>query len=247
MDRALVEDIEQLEVERPAPLVGLPSPAARGRHRAHHRPAAQPGPLLDSSRSARPRAGAAREGPARVPHRADQPAVHAGPRRCLTGAPLTTPAPATRRWPNVPARPRRENPWPVRALSRRMAEYIARSPAAWIEGQLAQVSVRPGAATAFLTLRDPAADMSLSVSCCENDPDRPGPAAARGRPGRRLRQVRVLPGPRVAVAAGHRAASGRPRRAAGPAAADPRAAGRRGAHRRRAARRRCRSCPARSA
>ncbi len=59
----------------------------------------------------------------------------------------------------------RENPWPVRALSRRMAEYIARSPAAWIEGQLAQVSVRPGAATAFLTLRDPAADMSLSVSC----------------------------------------------------------------------------------
>ena len=59
----------------------------------------------------------------------------------------------------------RENPWPVRALSRRMAEYIARSPAAWIEGQLAQVSVRSGAATAFLTLRDPAADMSLSVSC----------------------------------------------------------------------------------
>ncbi|WP_240615910.1 exodeoxyribonuclease VII large subunit [Nakamurella deserti] len=59
----------------------------------------------------------------------------------------------------------RENPWPVRALSRRMAEYIARSPAAWIEGQLAQLSVRPGAATAFLTLRDPAADMSLSVSC----------------------------------------------------------------------------------
>ncbi|MEP6981970.1 MAG: exodeoxyribonuclease VII large subunit [Nakamurella sp.] len=59
----------------------------------------------------------------------------------------------------------RENPWPVRALSRRMSEYIARSPAAWIEGQLAQVSIRPGAATVFLTLRDPAADMSLSVSC----------------------------------------------------------------------------------
>lgn len=59
----------------------------------------------------------------------------------------------------------RENPWPVRALSRRMAEFIAKSPAAWIEGQLAQVSVRSGAATAFLTLRDPAADLSLSVSC----------------------------------------------------------------------------------
>ncbi len=59
----------------------------------------------------------------------------------------------------------RENPWPVRALSRRMTEYIAKAPAAWIEGQLAQVSLRPGAPTAFLTLRDPAADMSLSVSC----------------------------------------------------------------------------------
>ncbi len=59
----------------------------------------------------------------------------------------------------------RENPWPVRALSRRMAEYIAKSPAAWIEGQIAQVTLRPGAATAFFTLRDPAADMSLSVTC----------------------------------------------------------------------------------
>ena len=61
----------------------------------------------------------------------------------------------------------RENPWPVRALSRRMAEYIAKSPAAWIEGQIAQVSLRPGAPTAFFTLRDPAADMSLSVSCAK--------------------------------------------------------------------------------
>ena len=59
----------------------------------------------------------------------------------------------------------RENPWPVRALSRRMTEYIARAPAAWVEGQLAQVSVRQGSATAFFVLRDPSVDMSLSANC----------------------------------------------------------------------------------
>jgi len=58
----------------------------------------------------------------------------------------------------------RENPWPVRALSQRMADYISKAPAAWIEGQIAQLSVRPGA-TVFLTLRDPSVDMSLSVTC----------------------------------------------------------------------------------
>ena len=58
----------------------------------------------------------------------------------------------------------RENPWPVRALSQRMADYVAKAPAAWVEGQIAQLNVRPGA-TAFLTLRDTAVDMSLQVTC----------------------------------------------------------------------------------
>ncbi len=59
----------------------------------------------------------------------------------------------------------RENPWPVRALSQRMADYISKAPAAWIEGQIAQVSLRSGSATVFLTLRDPAVDVSLQVTC----------------------------------------------------------------------------------
>ena len=45
-----------------------------------------------------------------------------------------------------------------------MAEYVSKAPAAWIEGQIAQISVRPGA-TVFLTLRDPSVDMSLQVTC----------------------------------------------------------------------------------
>ncbi len=80
---------------------------------------------------------------------------------------MTTPAqrpPAAQRAADTT----RENPWPVRTLSQRMSDYISKSPAAWIEGQLAQISIRPGAPTVFLTLRDPAADMSLSVSCSKN-------------------------------------------------------------------------------
>jgi exodeoxyribonuclease VII large subunit len=46
-----------------------------------------------------------------------------------------------------------------------MTEYIARSPAAWIEGQIAQVSLRSGSQMSFLTLRDPSVPMSVQVVC----------------------------------------------------------------------------------
>ena len=59
----------------------------------------------------------------------------------------------------------RENPWPVRALAQRMSEYVNKAPAAWVEGQLAQVSMRSGSAMSFLTLRDPSVSMSLQVVC----------------------------------------------------------------------------------
>lgn len=59
----------------------------------------------------------------------------------------------------------RENPWPVRTLAQRMTEYIARSPAAWIEGQIAQVAMRSGSQMSFLTLRDPSVPMSVQVVC----------------------------------------------------------------------------------
>jgi exodeoxyribonuclease VII large subunit len=46
-----------------------------------------------------------------------------------------------------------------------MTEYIARAPAAWVEGQIAQVTMRSGAQMSFLTLRDPSVPMSLQVVC----------------------------------------------------------------------------------
>jgi exodeoxyribonuclease VII large subunit len=47
----------------------------------------------------------------------------------------------------------------------KIAEWVARIGEVWVEGQVAQLSRRPGAATAFLVLRDPAADLSLTVTC----------------------------------------------------------------------------------
>jgi len=57
-----------------------------------------------------------------------------------------------------------EDPWPVRLLSLKIADYVDKMSALWVEGQVVQVSRRPGQATAYLTLRDPDVDMSLNVT-----------------------------------------------------------------------------------
>ncbi|MEO7980552.1 MAG: exodeoxyribonuclease VII large subunit [Sporichthyaceae bacterium] len=58
-----------------------------------------------------------------------------------------------------------EQPVPVRRVSQLMAQWIGQLGYVWVEGQVAQLSRRPGQRTAFLTLRDPSADMSLTVTC----------------------------------------------------------------------------------
>jgi exodeoxyribonuclease VII large subunit len=58
-----------------------------------------------------------------------------------------------------------ENPFPVRAVAIRVAGWIDKLGTVWVEGQLAQVTVRPNSKTVFMVLRDPAADMSLTVTC----------------------------------------------------------------------------------
>ncbi|MCH9730214.1 MAG: exodeoxyribonuclease VII large subunit [Actinomycetia bacterium] len=58
-----------------------------------------------------------------------------------------------------------DNPFPVRAVAIRVAGWIDRLGAVWVEGQIAQLTMRPSSNTAFITLRDPAADMSLSLTC----------------------------------------------------------------------------------
>ena len=58
-----------------------------------------------------------------------------------------------------------ENPFPVRGVAIRVAGWIDKLGAVWVEGQIAQLTLRPNSSTAYITLRDPAADMSLSLTC----------------------------------------------------------------------------------
>ena len=58
-----------------------------------------------------------------------------------------------------------ENPFPVRAVAIRVAGWIDKLGTVWVEGQLTQITMRPDSKTVFMVLRDPAADMSLTVTC----------------------------------------------------------------------------------
>ena len=58
-----------------------------------------------------------------------------------------------------------ESPVPVRVVAQKLGEWIARLGEIWVDGQIAQLSRRPGAGTQFLTLRDPDANISLPVTC----------------------------------------------------------------------------------
>ncbi len=56
------------------------------------------------------------------------------------------------------------HPAPVRRISQLLVQWIGRLGPVWVEGQVTQLVRRPGTRTAFVTLRDTAADVSLSVT-----------------------------------------------------------------------------------
>jgi exodeoxyribonuclease VII large subunit len=58
-----------------------------------------------------------------------------------------------------------DSPVPVRVVAIRIGEWISRLGEIWVDGQIAQLTRRPGVGTQFLTLRDPDANISLSVTC----------------------------------------------------------------------------------
>jgi exodeoxyribonuclease VII large subunit len=68
----------------------------------------------------------------------------------------------------------------VRTVARKIAEWVDRLGAVWVEGQLAQVTARAGTGTAFLVLRDPAADVSLQLTAPIGLVRDGGPAVAEG-------------------------------------------------------------------
>jgi exodeoxyribonuclease VII large subunit len=96
---------------------------------------------------------------------------------------MSTPAPQGRGpLPEKAADTTAEQPWPVRLLSMKIGEYVEKMSTLWVEGQVVQLNRRPGARTAYLTLRDPDVDMSLSVSISVNALDAmPGPLTEGAR------------------------------------------------------------------
>ncbi|HSX68469.1 exodeoxyribonuclease VII large subunit [Nocardioides sp.] len=58
-----------------------------------------------------------------------------------------------------------EAPAPVRQIAQAITGWVDRLGAVWVEGQVAQVSRRQGMQTVFMVLRDPIADISISVTC----------------------------------------------------------------------------------
>jgi exodeoxyribonuclease VII large subunit len=58
-----------------------------------------------------------------------------------------------------------EKPAPVRQIANAISGWIDRLGSVWVEGQIAQVSRRPGVGTVFMTLRDTVADLSVPVTC----------------------------------------------------------------------------------
>src|SRR3954464_11569835 len=58
-----------------------------------------------------------------------------------------------------------ESPLPVRTVALAIGGWVGRRGRVWVEGQITQLTRRPGQATAFLVLRDTAAEMSLQVAC----------------------------------------------------------------------------------
>ena len=74
-----------------------------------------------------------------------------------------------------------EKPLSVRVISEAIGDYISKLGAVWIEGELSEVTVRPGAPMVFMRLRDTSADMSLSIMCHKSvlDSVQPLPQNAR--------------------------------------------------------------------
>jgi exodeoxyribonuclease VII large subunit len=71
-------------------------------------------------------------------------------------------------------------PAPVRQIANAITGWVDRLGAVWVEGQVAQVSRRPGVGTVFLTLRDSVADISIPVTCARTLFDSLNPPLVEG-------------------------------------------------------------------
>jgi exodeoxyribonuclease VII large subunit len=73
-----------------------------------------------------------------------------------------------------------ETPLPVRTVALAIGGWVGRLGRVWVEGQITQLTRRPGQATCFLVLRDTAAEMSLQVAAPRSLVDALDPPLAEG-------------------------------------------------------------------
>jgi exodeoxyribonuclease VII large subunit len=73
-----------------------------------------------------------------------------------------------------------EQPWPVRVVSQKIGAWIGKLGWVWVDGQIAQITRRPGTQVVFLTLRDPSADLSLTVTAHRDVLDTGAPNLTEG-------------------------------------------------------------------
>lgn len=73
-----------------------------------------------------------------------------------------------------------EQPAPVRQVANAISGWIDRLGAIWVEGQIAQLSKRPGLQTVFLTMRDSVADISIAVTASRTLVDSMNPPLVEG-------------------------------------------------------------------
>ena len=68
-----------------------------------------------------------------------------------------------------------ENPQPLRVVVSALKDYVERTGAIWVEGQVIQLTRRAGQVTQFLTLRDKLAEVSVKISTTTAVLDAAGP------------------------------------------------------------------------
>ena len=86
-----------------------------------------------------------------------------------------------------------EAPVPVRTVMRLVGDWVGRLGRVWVEGQIAELNRR--GSTAFLTLRDPLAAVSVRVICTRAVLEATESGARGGRAGGDLGQAGVQRGP----------------------------------------------------
>lgn len=78
--------------------------------------------------------------------------------------------PAATTVPATAAETSPDNPWPLQLLSQKLKAHIDRTPSAWVEGQVIELNRR--GSSAYMTLRDIDAEISLPASVRSNVLDR---------------------------------------------------------------------------